>query len=109
MRKFDELGIDYDWVKNGVYAVSKIRENMHYDAIIMDIVMPVMDGFKATQKIRKLGFQGPIFGHTSMYIEQGQNMSQSKYVGMNKCLAKGVSLDPLIAVLRDFKVIASKF
>lgn len=36
-----------------------------YDAIIMDIYMPVMTGISATQEIRSLGFKGPIIGVTS--------------------------------------------
>lgn len=105
MYKLEQLGIDYDWVKNGVYAVNKIREKIHYDAIIMDIMMPVMGGFEATQKIRKLGFKNPIIGHSSMYAKQ--DMSKSEQVGMNKYLSKGISLDPLIEILHDFKVIPS--
>lgn len=106
MRKFDELGIGYEWVKNGVYAINKIRENIHYDAIIMDIKMPVMDGFEATKKIRKMGFTNPIIGHTSMYAEQ--DMSKSEQIGMNKYLSKGISIDPLITVLCSLKVIKEK-
>ncbi len=46
------LGHQADTVQDGAAAVLKFREK-HYDAILMDIMMPVMDGITATREIRK--------------------------------------------------------
>ncbi len=48
--KFDSLGIDMTIVNNGKEAFDKRREN-DFDIILMDIDMPLMDGFEATNKI----------------------------------------------------------
>ncbi|MEA1923842.1 MAG: response regulator, partial [Pseudomonadota bacterium] len=47
-----ELGCDADWVANGFDALKKIVETA-YDLVLMDLHMPVMDGFAAVQEIRR--------------------------------------------------------
>lgn len=47
------IGIGSDAAENGAIAVERVRKN-RYDLILMDIMMPVMDGFAATESIRAL-------------------------------------------------------
>ncbi len=48
----EKFGYAYDIAENGIEAVDKARSN-HYDAILMDCQMPVLDGFEATKRIRQ--------------------------------------------------------
>lgn len=48
-----KLGVDYKVVENGEEAVNEVAGN-NYDVVFMDCQMPVLDGFKATEKIRAL-------------------------------------------------------
>lgn len=52
------------WVENGSLAVDAISKDF-YDAILMDIQMPVMDGFEATRIIRKNGVNTPVIALTA--------------------------------------------
>lgn len=95
--KFTALDISHKWVKNGKQAVEEIGQDSSYDMIIMDIHMPLMDGFIATRKIRKLGYIKPIIGHTSLY----DNVSASKCLkeGMTNSITKSSDLNPLLKLL----------
>lgn len=50
--------------KNGQEAVEEALKN-DYDLILMDIHMPVMDGYTATKTLREANFTGPIFALTA--------------------------------------------
>ncbi len=52
--------IDYDIAENGKEAVDKVKEK-NYDVILMDIHMPLMDGFDATYEIRQMA--DPVKAH----------------------------------------------
>lgn len=53
IRKYAEYeGFDVDEAKDGLEAVTKAEEN-HYDLIVMDIMMPGLDGFSAVKEIKK--------------------------------------------------------
>jgi signal transduction histidine kinase/CheY-like chemotaxis protein len=48
-----KTGIELTFVTNGKEALDLIQKNIHFDMLIMDINMPIMDGFEATKEIRK--------------------------------------------------------
>lgn len=62
--------MEIDLADNGQIAVDK-TEKVNYDLILMDIHMPVMDGIKATQIIRKNNSSTPIIALTAVSINEG--------------------------------------
>jgi signal transduction histidine kinase/CheY-like chemotaxis protein len=94
------LGYAIEVAENGEEAVAKVK-NRHYDLIFMDVQMPVMDGFQATQKIRSLGegaSSTPIVAVTANAFQSEREKCFSS--GMNDYLTKPVDKDRLQDALR---------
>jgi len=64
-----QAGADVDLASSGRGAVERVREGMAagtpYDAILMDMQMPEMDGYEATSKLRESGYRGPVVALTA--------------------------------------------
>ena len=91
--------------ENGLDAVQKLEasEKGHYDAILMDIQMPVMNGYEATEKIRALGDPEkadiPIIAVTANAF--GEDIRKAHDHGMNAHIAKPIDPEKLRKVLTD--------
>ena len=86
LRKFlEDLGIIADTAKNGKFGVSKFRKKT-YDLIFMDIHMPEMDGWEATEEIRKINKDVIIFGLSANVTTEA--IDKALESGMNNYLSK---------------------
>ena len=100
-----EYGFLVDTAENGAIAVDKVRSSPadRYDLVLMDIQMPVMDGYTATQRIRALDDPAraavPIVAMTANVFEEERKRAFD--CGMNAFLSKPLVIDALIATLRD--------
>ena len=100
-----EYGFLVDTAENGAIAVDKVRSSPagRYDLVLMDIQMPVMDGYTATQRIRALNDPAraavPIVAMTANVFEEERKRAFD--CGMNGFLSKPLVIEALIAVLRD--------
>lgn len=98
-----EEGLLIDRVSNGVACVEKLEKAApdFYDLILMDIQMPVMNGYDATRKIRQLEdpFRSsiPIIAMTANAF--AEDRQKALFVGMNDHVAKPVDMNVLIPVL----------
>jgi CheY-like chemotaxis protein len=91
------LGLKATEAENGAEAVSKV-EAKNFDLILMDVVMPVMDGFEATRRIRALGFEHlPIIAITSAATDD--DTARLLESGMDGLLAKPIATDDLTKML----------
>ena len=100
-------GIEVDIAENGREAIDKIREN-HYDLILMDVQMSVMDGYQATQEIRKMPefTELPIIAVTA-YALQSEKEDAIK-AGMNGHISKPIDPAQLDEVLTKWLTIKNK-
>lgn len=97
-------GIDVDQAVNGQEAIEKVQRR-DYDAVLMDIQMPVMDGLEATRHIRALKntdgsarfAQLPIIATTALAMALDAEKAQT--AGMNDHIAKPIAPDKLMAIL----------
>jgi len=84
----DDFGFERDIATNGKIAIEKLKKN-NYDIILMDLHMPEMNGFEATEYIRnKMNSKIPIIALTADVTTV--DLAKCKEVGMNDYLAKPV-------------------
>ena len=94
-------------VQNGQEAVAKFESSAAgtYDLILLDIMMPVMDGLKAAEKIRTLTREDaksiPIIAMTANAFEEDRR--KTKEAGMNGHLTKPINSDKLLELLSQYK------
>ncbi len=99
MEFLGQAGLKVTLADNGAQAVEQMQ-NAHFDAILMDMQMPVMDGITATKLIRRLenGADIPIIAlSAAAMIHDKQACEQA---GMNEHLAKPIDPEALIATLQ---------
>ena len=92
-------GASVDFASNGRIAVSMLGENgAQYDAVLMDLQMPVMDGFEAAAAIRAMGFADlPVIAMTANALDEDRRRALA--AGMNDYLAKPIDVDQLVDML----------
>ena len=84
----DDFGFEREIVANGKLAIEKLQTNS-YDIILMDLQMPEMNGFEATEYIRnKMNSKVPIMALTADVTTV--DLAKCKAVGMNDYIAKPV-------------------
>ncbi|MBW0176955.1 PAS domain S-box protein [Sediminibacterium sp.] len=90
-----KVGGAVDIAHNGRMAIDLLEnKTAHYDVIIMDIQMPVMDGYEATEYIRTvLQLQTPIIAMTATALKGDQE--KAELVGMNEFMLKPFDFDDL--------------
>ena len=96
----EEKGISIVVGRNGAEGIEKLHENLDIDLIIMDVMMPEMDGYTAMNKIRKdAKFQNiPIIAITAKAMKDDRQKCIE--AGANDYLTKPIEIDRLISLLR---------
>jgi len=86
-------GAQVEFANNGLDGLQKIKSH-DYDVVLMDIQMPVMDGYTATQEVRRAGIQLPIIALTGFAMKEDQQKCLE--AGCNDYLAKPFDRHSLI-------------
>lgn len=92
-----DYGFIVDHVSDGIACVKQVKEK-EYDVVLMDIQMPNMDGYQATQKIREFS-DIPIVAMTANAFEEDKQKALS--IGMNGHIAKPIDMDKVIKTLSN--------
>lgn len=97
-------GFRIDTAENGLEALDKVASSQQgeYDLVLMDVQMPVMDGYEATKRIRLLDnpikANIPIIAMTANAFDEDRKAA--KECGMNGFLSKPIQIEEVIQVLR---------
>lgn len=94
----EEAGFRVDGASNGKEAIDKASDNS-YDVILMDIQMPIMDGYEATKELRKLGNRTPIIAMTANAFSEDKK--KAKEVGMDGYIAKPINVNKLVSTIMN--------
>lgn len=89
--------VTMDSAENGLQAV-EMAAHTHYDVVLMDSQMPVMDGLEATRVLRQRGFCAPIIGISAGATEDERQASLD--AGANDYVLKPVQMNALAAALQ---------
>jgi PAS domain S-box-containing protein len=98
----EQAGASIDIVDDGQQAVDLLRSKKNrYDLILMDVQMPVMDGFTATRLLRKdLGLTLPILAMTAGVTEFEREQCIAS--GMNDLIAKPIDFEHMLATINRY-------
>ncbi len=100
-----QYGVEAERAENGQIAVDMVRDQQrgHYDAVLMDIQMPVMNGFEATRAIRAL--EDDYFGSLPIIAMSAnaydEDVKDCLDAGMDAHIAKPFNPDDLLKVLHE--------
>ena len=86
----EEVGITVDEAENGEQGLEKVSSGA-YSAVLMDVQMPVMDGFTATRAIRQRGFDVPIVALTANAMKGFE--AECLEAGYSSYLSKPIEVD----------------
>ena len=91
-----ELGLECSVVGNGFDAVEAAFAD-EFDVLLMDMEMPVMDGYEAAHVLRARGYRGPIIALTAH--QEGLEIERAKREGCDSIVRKPVTVERLREVL----------
>ena len=98
----DDDNVELTFVSYGKECLNRIRNNEKYDLILMDIMMPVMDGLEAARQIRAMDRPDakliPIVAMSANAFQD--DVERSKKAGMNKHISKPLTGE---SVIREIK------
>ena len=97
-----EKGYNYDTASNGLEAVEAIQSEL-YDLVLMDLQMPLMDGYDATRKIREWEadeHHTPIVALTAMLFDN--EIQKCLSAGMDECVAKPFDTETLFRLIDSY-------
>jgi len=107
MLMLKRLGYTANAVSNGREAIQAIK-HQNYDLVLMNIVMPEIDGLEATRKIRKLGYNRLKIIAITAYVFPGAK-EMCIAAGMDDYIPKPVRIDDLANVLEKFQSNTSRY
>ena len=99
-----EAGAQTAIAENGAIGVQKVMQDMDngllFDVVLMDMQMPVMDGYEATAFLRKHGYQRPIVAVTAHALSGDREKTLK--AGCDDYIAKPIDHQTLIGIIRKY-------
>lgn len=88
------------WARVGQEAVDLVAAGEHYDIILMDMKMPVLDGFETTIQIKKIKPEIPVIAQTAYAMPDEKNKCME--AGCDDYISKPIGMEELLKVLKKY-------
>ena len=98
-----KTGITIHHAKNGQEAIDIFRSQPKIDLVLMDAMMPVIDGFEASRQIKKIRAEVPLVMLTA-YVSP-MSIKRAVASGCNDYIAKPLSVENLFAALEKWLIL----
>lgn len=92
--------IQLEWARNGNEAVQYYKKNKNVDLVLMDILMPEMDGYEASKELKKMNPKLPIIAQTAYSLEEDEK--QDMFKSFDKYLVKPIWSHDLLKAVSDY-------
>ncbi|NIJ45456.1 PAS domain S-box-containing protein [Wenyingzhuangia heitensis] len=89
------------WALNGSEAIAFCKDNKNIDLVLMDLKMPIINGWEATEQIRKLKPKLPIIAQTAHTFRTDEEKLQK--LKFNEYISKPISKESLIKLVHKYK------
>ena len=105
MEILTEYGFIVDTAENGAEALEKVSTSKPdtYDLVLMDVQMPIMNGYEATKRIRKL--KDPVIANISILAMTANAFDEDRKKalesGMDGFLSKPIVIEELVQALKN--------
>ncbi len=96
-RMLTRVGLHVEMVENGQQAIDMLDERDGYDLVLMDMQMPIVDGYTATKRLREMGVELPIVALTAHAMIGARE--ECIEAGCNAYVAKPINRDELYAII----------
>ena len=88
------------WAKNGLETFEMVQQNKNIDLVLMDIRMPLMDGYEATRKIKEINNKIPIIAQTAYALDYERTEILS--AGCNDYISKPYTIYELLNLINKY-------
>lgn len=88
-----KFGLMHEFANDGEEVIQKLKENSDLNIILMDIQMPILDGFETTKKIREFNTDIPIIALSASVLEEDKE--KCELAGMNGHLSKPINKEEI--------------
>ena len=95
-----KTGIDTIWVTNGKDALSEVKNNPSIDIILLDINLPLMNGYEAAAMIKEIRQNMPIIAQTAYALEG--DMGKSLDAGCDDYISKPIEIFKLLNMMNKY-------
>jgi two-component system sensor kinase len=92
-----EAGATIETSENGQQALDRLQQENSIDVVLMDMQMPILDGYTATERLRQLGFDRPIIALTANSMMGDEERCLA--AGCNDYVSKPIDFDKLLEKL----------